>query len=116
VKPIFIIALVVLICSCGMGEDIKAAKEKYYDADYKRGYDWAKSQGYIDDNQCARFITLAGESASLQGCLDYYFEYKRKAKEFSGESDDDNEPEAAPAAPPPIEDHPANQESISDWN
>lgn len=98
-----------------MDEDIRAAKEKYHDADYQRGYDWAKSQGFIDDDQCVRFITLATESSSMQGCLDYYYEYKRKAKEFSGDSDDDNEPVEAPSAPP-IEENEPNQGSVSDWN
>jgi hypothetical protein len=91
--------LAAFLYGCGFQEDMRATKDKHHDEDYQRGYDWAKNHGITDEGQCARFLTLATESSSLQGCLDYYYEYKRKAKEFSGNYNDDNEPIEAPSAP-----------------
>ncbi len=95
--------IVVLVCStlssCGIQEDISNKRENQKDENYQHGYDWAKIHAITDEEECVRFIHLATISPELQGCIDYYREYKKKAREFSGEDNESGEIEAAPSAP-----------------
>lgn len=98
-RPFITILLAMFLYGCGLKEDMQATKDKHHDEDYQRGYDWAKSNGITSDKQCVRFMTLAMESSSLQGCIDYFHEYEKKARAFFGEDNESGEIEAAPSAP-----------------
>lgn len=87
------------LTSCGLDEDISKKSGNQKDENYQRGYDWAKTHAITDEEGCVRFIHLATISPELQGCIDYYREYKKKAREFSGEDHEGDEIEAAPSAP-----------------